>query len=81
MPLKGPGREHQEAGVGAGHAAFLRSGAGYTAGSLCGNLRRIHLKKNFFNIDSFLRDRERQSASRGAAETEGDTESEAGSGL
>ena len=33
----------------------------------------------FFNVYSFLRDRERQSASRGGAERQGDTESEAGS--
>ena len=33
----------------------------------------------FFNVYSFLRDRERQSTSRGGAEREGDTESEAGS--
>ena len=35
----------------------------------------------FFNVYSFLKDRERQSTSRGGAETEGDTESEAGSRL
>ena len=39
------------------------------------------LKKNFFNICSFLKDRERQSMSREGAEKEGDTESEAGSRL
>ena len=37
--------------------------------------------KIFFNIYLFLRDRERQSMSRGGAEREGDTESEAGSRL
>ena len=36
---------------------------------------------NFFNIYLFLRERQRQSVSRGGAEREGDTESEAGSGL
>ena len=35
----------------------------------------------FFNVYSFLRDRERQSMSREEAEREGDTESEAGSRL
>ena len=35
----------------------------------------------FFNIYSFLRDRERQSMSGGGAEREGDTESEVGSRL
>ena len=35
----------------------------------------------FFNVYSFLKDRERQSTSRGGAEREGDTESEAGSRL
>ena len=35
----------------------------------------------FFNIYLFLRDRERQSMSRGGAEREGDTESETGSRL
>ena len=39
----------------------------------------IKIKKNFFNVYLFLR--ERQSASRGGAETEGDKESEAGSRL
>ena len=34
-----------------------------------------------FNVYSFLKDRERQSISRGGAEREGDTESEAGSRL
>ena len=34
---------------------------------------------NFFNVYSFLRDRERQSASGGGAKREGDPESEAGS--
>ena len=39
-------------------------------------------KKNFFfNIYLLLRDRERQTMSRGGAEREGDTESEAGSRL
>ena len=37
--------------------------------------------KNFFDIYSSLRDRERESVSRGGAEREGDTESEAGSRL
>ena len=36
---------------------------------------------NFLNVYSYLRDRERQSVSRGGAEREGDTESEAGSSL
>ena len=36
---------------------------------------------NFFNVYLLLRDRERQSVSRGGAEREGDTESEAGSRL
>ena len=36
---------------------------------------------NFFNVYSFLHDKERKSTSRGAAEREGDTESEAGSRL
>ena len=36
---------------------------------------------NFFNVYLFLRDSERQSASRGGAEREGDAESEAGSRL
>ena len=35
----------------------------------------------FLNVYSFLKDRERESASRGGAEREGDTESEAGSRL
>ena len=35
----------------------------------------------FFSVYLFLRDRERQSVSGGGAEREGDTESEAGSGL
>ena len=35
----------------------------------------------FFNVYSFLKDRERQSTSRGGVEREGDTESEAGSRL
>ena len=35
----------------------------------------------FFNVYLLLRDRERQSMSRGGAEREGDTESEAGSRL
>ena len=35
----------------------------------------------FFNVYLSLRDRERQSMSRGGAERGGDTESEAGSGL
>ena len=35
----------------------------------------------FLNVYSFLRDRERQSVSRGGAERGGDTESEAGSRL
>ena len=35
----------------------------------------------FFNVYLLLGDRERQSVSRGGAEREGDTESEAGSGL
>ena len=35
----------------------------------------------FFNVYLFLRDRERQSASRGGAEREGGTESEMGSRL
>ena len=39
------------------------------------------LFKIFFNVSLFLRDRERQSMSRGGAETEGDTEPEAGSRL
>ena len=34
----------------------------------------------FFNVYSFLRDRERQSTSRGGAERQGDTESEAAPG-
>ena len=38
-------------------------------------------KKFFFNVYSFLRDRERQSTSGEGAEREGDTESEAGSRL
>ena len=37
--------------------------------------------KKFFNIYSFLKDRERQSANGEGAEKEGDTESEAGSRL
>ena len=37
--------------------------------------------KKFFNVYLYLREREGQSASRGGAETEGDTESEAGSRL
>ena len=44
-------------------------------------LNYLFIKKNFFNIYSFLRDRERQSMSREGAEREGDTESEAGSRL
>ena len=39
------------------------------------------LKKNFFYMYLFLRDRERQSTSWGGAERKGDTESEAGSRL
>ena len=39
------------------------------------------LSKNFFYVYSFLKDRERQSTSRGGVETEGGTESEAGSRL
>ena len=35
----------------------------------------------FFKVYLFLRDRDRQSVCRGGAEREGDTESEAGSGL
>ena len=38
----------------------------------------LYLKKFFFNIYLFLRDRERQSMSKGGAEREGDTEFEAG---
>ena len=41
----------------------------------------IIIIKIFFNVYSFLRDRERQSMSREGAEREGDTESEAGSRL
>ena len=37
------------------------------------------IKKNFFNVYLFLR--ERQNVSEGGAEREGDTESEAGSGF
>ena len=40
-----------------------------------------YLFKIFFNIYSFLRDRERQSVNRARADREGDTESEAGSRL
>ena len=40
-----------------------------------------YLKNIFLNVYSFLKDRERQSTSRGGAEREGDIESEAGSGL
>ena len=36
---------------------------------------------NLFNVYLYLRDRQRQSVSRGGAEKEGDTESEAGSRL
>ena len=39
------------------------------------------IKKNFFYIYLFLRDRVRQSVSGGGEEREGDTESEAGSRL
>ena len=39
------------------------------------------LNKFFFNVCLFLREIQRQSASRGGAEREGDTESEAGSRL
>ena len=39
------------------------------------------LKKFFFNIDSILKDKERQSTSRGGAERDGDIGSEAGSRL
>ena len=38
-------------------------------------------KKFFLNVYSFLKDGERQSTSRGGAEREGDTESEASSRL
>ena len=38
-------------------------------------------KKLFLNIYLLLRDRERQTVSRGGAEREGDADSEAGSGL
>ena len=38
-------------------------------------------KHRLFNVYLFLRDRERQSASGGGAEKEGDREFEAGSGL
>ena len=41
----------------------------------------IRYLKKFFNVFSFLKDGERQSASRGGAEREGDTESGAGSRL
>ena len=46
-------------------------------------LQNIHLifLKNFFNVYLFLRDRERQSMSRGRAEREGDIESETSSRL
>ena len=37
------------------------------------------LKKIFFDVCLFLRERERQSVSRGGAQRGGDTESEAGS--
>ena len=43
----------------------------------------VNLKKYFFNVYSFLREseRERQSTGPGGTQTEGDTESEAVSGL
>ena len=50
-------------------------------GSLAPELTLFFFFIIFFNIYSFLRDRERQSVSRGGAEREGDTESEAGSRL
>ena len=43
--------------------------------------KRFFISLIFFNIYSFLRDREKQSMSGGKAEREGDTESEAGSRL
>ena len=44
-------------------------------------LKFFLIKKFFFYIYLFLRDRERQSMSRGGEEREGDTESSAGSRL
>ena len=41
----------------------------------------VNTEKNFFNVYLFLRERETQSASRGGAERQGDTESETGSRL
>ena len=41
----------------------------------------VSFSKIFLNVYSFLNNRERQSTSRGGAEREGDTESEAGSRL
>ena len=50
------------------------------AQSLPGYLASVLFIFKFFNV-YFLRDRETQSVSRGGAESEGATESEAGSGL
>ena len=46
-----------------------------------GSLFHLFIKKIFFDIYLFLRNRVRQSVSGGGAEREGDTESEAGSRL
>ena len=45
------------------------------------NIPKNILKKIFFNVYLFLRERVRHSMSRGGPEREGDTESEAGSRL